>query len=111
MKCVNSKCENRNACEKVHKTNGINIDEDNTIFIPNRFFFQLNSSNRLAKRGVPSEGFTFGCFTMKQNNGEVEGGSLYINGNHITNFDLMELIDMSNNAFHEMIESGEVRIG
>lgn len=111
MKCIDEKCNHRKSCEKVHLLNGFNLNENNNIVIPNQFFFELNCSNRLAKRGVPSEGFTFGCFSMKENNGQVEGGSLYINGNHITDFELSELIEMSNNAFSEMIENGEIRIG
>lgn len=110
MKCINSKCEKRDYCEKVHFLNGLKIDEDNKIVIPNRFFFGLNINNRLAKIGVPNEGFTFGCFKMIQNNDEVEGGSLYINGNYIADFELSELIEMSNNAFKEMIENGEIKI-
>jgi len=111
MKCINEKCEMRNYCEKSHALNDLKINEDMDIVIPNRFFFELNTSNRLAKRGVPTEGFTFGCFKMIQKNDEVERGALYINDNHIIDFDLTELIEMSNNAFIEMIENGEVRIG
>lgn len=111
MKCINEKCNHRKSCEQVHLLNGFNLNENNKIVIPNRFFFELNTSNRLAKIGVPSEGFEFGCFNMKQNNDEVEGGSFYINDNHVADFDLSELIEMSNNAFGEMLRDGEIKIG
>lgn len=109
MKCVNSKCEKRNYCEKVHSLNGIKFEEDETIIIPNQFYFELNFSNRLAKRGIPSDGFEFGC--MKLVEGENESGLFYINDEFITSFEFGELIDSCNNAFREMVASGEVKIG
>lgn len=111
MKCINAKCEKRSYCEKTHTLNDLKIGKDIDIVIPNRFFFELNISNRLAKIGVPSEGFEFGCLKMIQKNEEVEGGALYINDSHVADFELSELIEMSNNAFREMIANGEIKIG
>ena len=82
-----------------------------SLVIPNIFFFELNISNRLAKIGVPSEGFEFGCLKMIQKNEEVEGGALYINDSHVADFELSEIIEMSNSAFREMIANGEIKIG
>lgn len=109
MKCVNSKCEKRNFCEKVHKINGYKIGDDEVIIIPNQFYYELNISNRLAKRGIPSNGFEFGC--MKLIEGKDESGLLYINDEFITDFEFGELLDSCNHAFTEMIESGELKLG
>lgn len=111
MKCINEQCKIRNHCEKTHTLNNLKINKDIDIVIPNKFFVELNISNRLAKRGIPSEGFTFGCFRLVQKNDNEEVGSLYINDNYVADFDLSELIEMSNNAFREMIENGEIKIG
>lgn len=109
MKCMNSKCEKRIYCEKVHRLNGIKFGEDERIIIPNQFYFELNVSNRLAKRGIPANGFEFGC--MKLVEGENESGLLYINDSYITDFEFGELLDSCNNAFTEMIANGEIIIG
>lgn len=111
MKCINEKCENRTYCENIHNLNDLKINENTDILIPNRLFFELNRNNRLAKTGIPIEGFAFGCFKIIPKNNNAEVSSLYINDNHITDFELMELIEMSNNAFREMIRSGEIGIG
>ncbi|MBS5985249.1 hypothetical protein [Clostridium sp.] len=108
MKCANSKCEKISYCEKVHNMNGIKFGEDETIIIPNQFYFELNFSNRLAKRGIKSDGFEFGCIKLEE--GENESGLLYVDNELITSFQLGELIDNCNNALREMVASGEVKI-
>lgn len=113
MRCINEKCEMRKHCEKAHTLNNLKMNEDMEVVVPNRFFFELNINNRLAKIGVPSEDFTFGCFKIIKGydkDFDIETGSLYINDNHVIDFSLTDLIDMSNTAFREMIEMGEIEI-
>lgn len=108
MKCTNIECEKRNYCENIHKLNDRKLNEDETIFIPNRFYYDLNYSNRFVKRGVPSDGFIFGCYKLIE--GENGCYSLFINDKQIANFKFSELVDYCNDAFTEMIENGDIKI-
>lgn len=108
MICTKDNCDKKSFCEKIHNSNGYTLGADEVVIIPNQFYFELNASNRLAKRGIPSEGFEFGCMKLLEcENGD---GSFYINDKHITNFGFNELLDICNNAFYEMIKNGEIKI-
>jgi hypothetical protein len=108
MKCINEKCDKRSFCGKVHISNKSILGEDETIYIPNRFFYDLNVSNRLVKRGIPDGEFNFGCFKLAEN--KDGSSSLYMNNKHCINFSFSELVDTCNNAISEMIENGEIKI-
>ena len=108
MICTKDNCDKKYFCEEVHNLNGYKLNVDEVIIIPNRFYFELNMGNRLAKRGIPNDGFEFGC--MKLLESENECGSLYINNTHITNFEFTELLDSCNSAFSEMVRNGDIKI-
>ena len=109
MKCMNINCEEREFCEKVYKLNGYKLGEDDRIMIPNQFYFELNIGNRFVKRGVPKEGFKFGCMSLKEN--QNDDYVFYIDNNPITDFTFGDLIDSCNSAFSEMIANGDIKIG
>ena len=108
MKCTKDNCSKKNFCENIHNLNGDVLGANETIRIPNKFFVELNIGNRLVKRGIPSEGFEFGCMKLLSENGK---GAFYINDKHIIDFTLEELVESSNNAFYEMIQNREIKIG
>lgn len=109
MKCINNECEKKQYCENIHMLNGCELGNSDSILIPNQFYFELNFSNRLVKRGIPSDGFEFGC--MKLNESENGRISFYINNEYISDFNYDELVNCCNNSFSEMIASGEIKIG
>lgn len=108
MKCTNIDCEKINYCEKIHELNDCKLNDDETIFIPNEFYHDLNYSNRFVKRGVPSSGFIFGCYKLIDSDNGCY--SLFINDIQIANFKFSELMDCCNEAFREMIENGDIKI-
>lgn len=108
MICTKDNCNKKAFCEKIHKLNGYTLGTDEVVIIPNQFYFELNANNRLAKRGIPSDGFEFGCMKLIEcKNGD---GSLYINDRHIIDFNFNELLEDCNNAFREMIKNDEIKI-
>ncbi|CEQ00433.1 Uncharacterised protein [[Clostridium] sordellii] len=109
MKCINNECEKKQYCEKIHMLNDCELGKSDLILIPNQFYFELNFGNRLVKRGIPSNGFKFGCMKLSESeNGDI---SFYINNEYITDLNYNELLDCCNNSFSEMIASGEIKIG
>lgn len=108
MKCINNECEKKQYCEKVHTLNNYELGNSNLILIPNQFYFELNFGNRLVKRGIPSEGFNFGCMKLiESENGNI---SFYINNEYVSEFKYNELVEQCNNAIAEIITSGEIKI-
>lgn len=108
MKCINNECEKKQYCENIHMLNGCELGNSDSILIPDQLFFELNFGNRLAKRGIPSNGFKFGCMELSES--ENGGISFYINNEYISEFSFNELLDCCNNSFLEMMSSGEIKI-
>lgn len=107
MRCINLQCEKRKICEHIYKMNGLDIDINDEIIIPDQLFYELNISNRLVKRGIPEE-YEYGCIKLVKN--EEGNAELYIYDNLVTKFTFTELVETANNAFNNLIKNGYIKI-
>lgn len=110
MKCILKNCEKRKYCEKAHKSQDIILGKDDTILIPNEFFSELNMGNRLAKRGIPEDGYEFGCFELVESPLGSGQGILSINEKIIASFKFRELMNYCNDSFNNLIENEAIKI-